>query len=117
MPRDSTRCLRISGSRSCALAGRVIGAITSGLSAFSRATSVERSEGGSGHGITSSSSSVHAGFAALYAARKPRDWFRPKRSEEHTSELQSRFDLVCRLLLEKKKPVMEYLTELHCAHD
>src|SRR5699024_11465157 len=26
------------------------------------------------------------------------------RSEEHTSELQSRFDLVCRLLLEKKNP-------------
>src|SRR5699024_12862270 len=26
----------------------------------------------------------------------------PPRSEEHTSELQSRFDLVCRLLLEKK---------------
>src|SRR5438067_10400759 len=32
--------------------------------------------------------------APLYAAL---------RSEEHTSELQSRFDLVCRLLLEKKK--------------
>src|SRR5207249_11412443 len=29
--------------------------------------------------------------------------FPPGRSEEHTSELQSRFDLVCRLLLEKKK--------------
>src|SRR5699024_12405681 len=28
---------------------------------------------------------------------------RRTRSEEHTSELQSRFDLVCRLLLEKKK--------------
>src|SRR5207249_10772697 len=28
---------------------------------------------------------------------------RGDRSEEHTSELQSRFDLVCRLLLEKKK--------------
>src|SRR5699024_12330629 len=28
---------------------------------------------------------------------------RKARSEEHTSELQSRFDLVCRLLLEKKK--------------
>src|SRR5437868_10573391 len=28
---------------------------------------------------------------------------RMARSEEHTSELQSRFDLVCRLLLEKKK--------------
>src|SRR5207249_9773685 len=36
------------------------------------------------------------------------DWVRRQmavtmRSEEHTSELQSRFDLVCRLLLEKKK--------------
>src|SRR3712207_7882690 len=29
------------------------------------------------------------------------------RSEEHTSELQSRQYLVCRLLLEKKKPVMD----------
>src|SRR5699024_12642954 len=36
------------------------------------------------------------------------------RSEEHTSELQSRFDLVCRLLLEKKKnhhQVDKYVTE------
>src|SRR5699024_6157046 len=32
-----------------------------------------------------------------------RDNRRVERSEEHTSELQSRFDLVCRLLLEKKK--------------
>src|SRR5690349_24228596 len=32
----------------------------------------------------------------------PTVW-RTKRSEEHTSELQSRRDLVCRLLLEKKK--------------
>src|SRR5438034_6008747 len=29
--------------------------------------------------------------------------FRQRRSEEHTSELQSHSDLVCRLLLEKKK--------------
>src|SRR5437870_7530497 len=29
----------------------------------------------------------------------------PKRSEEHTSELQSRGHLVCRLLLEKKKSI------------
>src|SRR5699024_11826565 len=29
--------------------------------------------------------------------------FAPERSEEHTSELQTRFDLVCRLLLEKNK--------------
>src|SRR5699024_11276602 len=30
------------------------------------------------------------------------DKVKASRSEEHTSELQSRFDLVCRLLLEKK---------------
>src|SRR5699024_11275056 len=30
---------------------------------------------------------------------------RLRRSEEHTSELQSRFDLVCRLLLEKKNTI------------
>src|SRR2546421_6514017 len=32
-----------------------------------------------------------------------RAWEGSTRSEEHTSELQSRSDLVCRLLLEKKK--------------
>src|SRR2546429_3529858 len=32
-----------------------------------------------------------------------RDWTAERRSEEHTSELQSRLHLVCRLLLEKKK--------------
>src|SRR5206468_4753477 len=31
---------------------------------------------------------------------------RPGRSEEHTSELQSRSDLVCRLLLEKKNLIV-----------
>src|SRR5437867_10748336 len=36
----------------------------------------------------------HVGFPELV---------RPPRSEEHTSELQSPYDLVCRLLLEKKK--------------
>src|SRR5436190_13579508 len=33
------------------------------------------------------------------------DFLRKRRSEEHTSELQSHSDLVCRLLLEKKKHV------------
>src|SRR2546430_7742373 len=32
------------------------------------------------------------------------------RSEEHTSELQSQSNLVCRLLLEKKKPLDKALT-------
>src|SRR3712207_7363800 len=38
------------------------------------------------------------------ASSPPRPWTRgsPSRSEEHTSELQSRQYLVCRLLLEKK---------------
>src|SRR3989442_4269883 len=46
-----------------------------------------------GHGI------VLLAFCPLFAALYPR-------SEEHTSELQSRPHLVCRLLLEKKKPNM-----------
>src|SRR5260221_10645465 len=40
------------------------------------------------------------------AARKA---FAPHRSEEHTSELQSHSDLVCRLLLEKKKKENRYM--------
>src|SRR2546428_9760095 len=37
----------------------------------------------------------------------------PVRSEEHTSELQSRSDLVCRLLLEKKKKKYKTHTKTH----
>src|SRR2546421_830545 len=39
------------------------------------------------------------------------------RSEEHTSELQSRSDLVCRLLLEKKKApeLLDLVDQLLCA--
>src|SRR3989440_6924538 len=48
-----------------------------------------------------------AGRPAAVAARAGRNLRLarrgPARSEEHTSELQSRSDLVCRLLLEKKK--------------
>src|SRR5439155_21373490 len=44
------------------------------------------------------------GAGAARAARE-RGGRREKRSEEHTSELQSRGHLVCRLLLEKKKVV------------
>src|SRR2546430_12314644 len=36
----------------------------------------------------------------------PRTGGRSRRSEEHTSELQSQSNLVCRLLLEKKKKIM-----------
>src|SRR2546425_7283261 len=43
------------------------------------------------------------------AARAPT---RPSRSEEHTSELQSLAYLVCRLLLEKKKKIKNYGSEV-----
>src|SRR5256885_9807633 len=39
-------------------------------------------------------------------------WTRGRRSEEHTSELQSPCNLVCRLLLEKKK-IIRPLTHVH----
>src|SRR5690349_24207485 len=39
----------------------------------------------------------------VVAGARGRSQDRTSRSEEHTSELQSRRDLVCRLLLEKKK--------------
>src|SRR5207249_7690175 len=42
--------------------------------------------------------------------------WRDPRSEEHTSELQSRFDLVCRLLLEKKKMKLRSTTRRSCRH-
>src|SRR2546429_4971170 len=37
------------------------------------------------------------------------DWSTIVRSEEHTSELQSRLHLVCRLLLEKKNDTLIYI--------
>src|SRR2546430_9178573 len=45
-------------------------------------------------------------------ARRVRVDCRPLRSEEHTSELQSQSNLVCRLLLEKKKNAMPIATPL-----
>src|SRR2546428_4106008 len=47
--------------------------------------------------------------------------FRQHRSEEHTSELQSRSDLVCRLLLEKKKKKVNNIkttqSKIHMTHN
>src|SRR5690606_40244991 len=53
-------------------------------------------------------------FSAGHSSGFPRALHRSvvgPRSEEHTSELQSRENLVCRLLLEKKKP---YTTSASC---
>src|SRR5207249_9535812 len=50
------------------------------------------------HGVASATVCARFGFdCVVYMGSED------MRSEEHTSELQSRFDLVCRLLLEKKK--------------
>src|SRR2546429_1740173 len=49
-------------------------------------------------------------LAAAPTSRSPRSLIR---SEEHTSELQSRLHLVCRLLLEKKKTENECASNLH----
>src|SRR5207253_8272318 len=46
---------------------------------------------------------IQQGFKALRAGGRASLLGIPTRSEEHTSELQSRGHLVCRLLLEKKK--------------
>src|SRR2546422_3199733 len=58
-------------------------------------------------GLASAASTTHDRASRCSCARTPLT----PRSEEHTSELQSRLHLVCRLLLEKKKPVSNLL---HC---
>src|SRR5690349_22184642 len=64
-------------------------------------TTLFRSDSFSGGITTSFFDTV---MPACVANRKPRSLNATQaRSEEHTSELQSRRDLVCRLLLEKKK--------------
>src|SRR5205809_1375397 len=40
-----------------------------------------------------------------------------RRSEEHTSELQSRLHIVCRLLLEKKKTIIMMTSQAHSSRD
>src|SRR2546422_5532835 len=46
---------------------------------------------------------VKSRYFSSYAQHPPKRSLNSTRSEEHTSELQSRLHLVCRLLLEKKK--------------
>src|SRR2546422_7796810 len=53
--------------------------------------------------------------AASLIARASESSLSVTRSEEHTSELQSRLHLVCRLLLEKKKKIYTYIYPLN--HD
>src|SRR5437868_12937197 len=59
--------------------------------------------GGSSNTVSGSHGTVAGGQGNLAKGNYSFAAGRKTRSEEHTSELQSRFDLVCRLLLEKKK--------------
>src|SRR5437870_7696169 len=66
-------------------------------------------EGNSGRSSVPSGNSAACVFRQLRITRRSRavkrtalNFLRERRSEEHTSELQSRGHLVCRLLLEKK---------------
>src|SRR5438034_1706942 len=54
-------------------------------------------------GYTVDGSDILPVAAAQAASPHPSIFWAQNRSEEHTSELQSHSDLVCRLLLEKKK--------------
>src|SRR5436309_11463618 len=47
-------------------------------------------------------------YAEVFGWSIRTDRAEPARSEEHTSELQSRENLVCRLLLEKKKTTTDF---------
>src|SRR5207237_9235780 len=60
-----------------------------------------------GH-VRSSTRTIQPKRAASSAGRAPRSQCGGRRSEEHTSELQSHLNLVCRLLLEKKKKKNKY---------
>src|SRR3712207_7146917 len=57
---------------------------------------------------------VGAGVREVHLLGRPAPADRAgRRSEEHTSELQSRQYLVCRLLLEKKKKIFFYFSLIH----
>src|SRR5207249_7824677 len=81
--------------------------------ATSAAPPTPRVQAPRGAGALARAAAASLAAAALYTlACPPHEWsllawlvpgLLLVRSEEHTSELQSRFDLVCRLLLEKKK--------------
>src|SRR5258708_9081471 len=57
---------------------------------------------------------VRTGISSGMYGKGWRDSAWKKRSEEHTSELQSPDHLVCRLLLEKKKKGMRSTHHTHC---
>src|SRR3712207_8459798 len=66
---------------------------------------VERASEASERTRSKRQSDAGSGLASFCTSTSPPTASAPERSEEHTSELQSRQYLVCRLLLEKKKKI------------
>src|SRR2546422_7808158 len=83
--------------RSCAYSA----ATTGSESVRSRRSYRETTMSGWAENRASCATTGRASFHSLSRAGRSAEW--NERSEEHTSELQSRLHLVCRLLLEKKK--------------
>src|SRR5256885_12927583 len=59
---------------------------------------------------------LHQRGAVAFMARGVAEHFAQQRSEEHTSELQSPCNLVCRLLLEKKKKHVNHVQPISYVH-
>src|SRR3712207_7709566 len=59
--------------------------------------------------LSSAMGQIERGANRIYGIERDRPLPRKYRSEEHTSELQSRQYLVCRLLLEKKKKNKQHI--------
>src|SRR5438876_6877633 len=83
----------------------------------------QRRQGRQGRHVSRCGLAAFAAFAARaglispelsrlpYRRMSPAEPVGTVRSEEHTSELQSPVHLVCRLLLEKKKPLRDFIVE------
>src|SRR2546427_4931229 len=75
-------------------------------------TTLFRSVPGSGHSVSNCAGCFVWPGRALSADETVVLGWCACRSEEHTSELQSQSNLVCRLLLEKKKKIAKWITRM-----
>src|SRR5437870_9323905 len=75
-------------------------------------TLMDALEAGREESIGQANATRHTMLASITSGLSTQAW----RSEEHTSELQSRGHLVCRLLLEKKKHLADVMENRHQAH-
>src|SRR2546426_5950866 len=96
---DGIRDYKVTGVQTCALPICALGAAGFGDDALQPA-----------HGVA-------AGGGGERELERRRPQRRAPRSEEHTSELQSPCNLVCRLLLEKKKKYIQNLRSLQIKGD